>query len=118
MEQDARREALCAAIDKWQGIVEGKEVDHGSRNCKLCREYGKECFNYLSEEECPVVDFVGIAGCFDTPYTEWRRYNKQVYNMNFFPESGYVVTDERSKQLAIAELEFLIEVFDEEYDDE
>ena len=54
---------------------------------------------------CPIAKKTGIGGCVGTPYGKWSVYVR---------DSGRnKVLDERSKELAQAELKFLQDLLDE-----
>jgi hypothetical protein len=65
--------ALKGSIAKWQAIVDGTGVDHGSSNCPLC-----QLFRYSNDynaggncEGCPVAEEVEDTCCDSTPYQEY-----------------------------------------------
>lgn len=84
--------ALRGSIDKWRAIVAGDSGDLGVRNCPLCAVfYDVRCVG------CPVSERSGAAGCVNTPYIAWA----EEWDDNR-------VTDDRSRTLAQAELDFLV----------
>lgn len=64
------RRALEGAIDKWEDIVAGKEIDEGTHNCPLCKLFLKndDC------TKCPVVLATGKENCIGTPYVRFNDY--------------------------------------------
>lgn len=96
------KKALCGSIDKWVEIVEGYGSDLGSYNCPLCKKFIRNRCN-----GCPVMAKTGIRSCNETPYVDWCAYMHSV-------ECDNTVFDQTSKNLAIAELEFLISLYPED----
>jgi hypothetical protein len=103
--RDRQIEALKGSIKKWEEIVAGTGVDKGTENCPCCEAF------FLTENdktyccaECPVYLASGASGCSNTPYTDWAEYT------NDLDSCDCTVYDEESKQLAIAELEYLKQV--------
>lgn len=96
-----KREAIEAAIAKWQRIVDGNGIDNGADDCALCALYlHKSCIG------CPVTDAIGNINylCRDTPYIEWCRASRALaYNIEGV---GYEHTEE-SLAAAQKELDFL-----------
>ena len=97
------RTALEESIEKWRAIVDGHGVDSSS-NCALCHRFcrypGKRC--ELGDEPCPVFKAKGIIRCVGTPFEDWEDY--QVEHDAPFPRK---IFDDKSRQLAQAELDFL-----------
>ena len=96
--------ALQGSVEKWQDIVKGIGEDKGPINCPLCIVFNN-CDPYteivgLGCVGCPVMEKSGATGCNNTPYEAWDMYRV---------DSGeQTVTDQESKDLAQAELDFLI----------
>lgn len=88
-------EALKGSIEKWEGIVAGKIKDEGPRNCPLCKKFP-------SCDGCPVSEVTLSDSCNNSPYEEWEIYAYANHH-----EFDYMVRDEKSKELAEAELNFL-----------
>lgn len=89
-------EALKGSIAKWEGIVAGKRLDGGVRDCPLCEMfYLKSSTGCLN---CPVAIVAKDDGCRNTPYVdEWMTVG------------GIARTADTParKNAALAELEFL-----------
>lgn len=89
-------EALKESIEKWEKIVYHGCADRGTLDCALCCL----CRNCLN---CIVSIHSNQVGCANTPYVEWDyymdNYNKSNENKKVF--------DNKSKELAINELNFL-----------
>ncbi len=101
--------ALEGSIAKWEAIVNGTGVDGGTDNCPLCKEF----YNEADEDDeytqccknCPVsIAVEGQDSCCGTPYEKWGEYHI-LHNRNLYTQR--VVFDEKSKQLAQAEVDFL-----------
>lgn len=91
---EATLTALRGSIKKWEEIVAGTGADFGMDNCALCQMFADDddiC------AKCPVKEKTGKPGCGGTPYNAWSQAT--VF--------GGRVTDERTKALAQAELDFL-----------
>lgn len=101
--------ALQGSIKKWEAIVAGTGYDDGADNCSLCILF---IDNGAPEPEwaqdgclgCPVALAVGTNGCSKTPYTKWSGYQS---GNGRFNGNTRIVFDERSKELAQSELDFL-----------
>lgn len=101
--------ALQGSIKKWEEIVSGAVIDKGTENCPLCREFvnkedpdkdnGEGCYG------CPVAAEMEESGCGGTPYDKWSSYMGE--NLKYVGSPDRMVFDDRSKQLAQAELDFL-----------
>jgi len=69
-------ELLDLAIQKWQEIVAGERVDHGSDDCALCLKYKSHLYatTVLHQDSnpgcsgCPVKNWTGSSSCRYTPY--------------------------------------------------
>jgi hypothetical protein len=93
--------ALEGSIRKWEGIInDGKEDTIES--CHLCRMYHEEFTGYegVTCKGCPVAEKTGRPYCEGSPYEEWSNYDYE-------NDMSGKVTDDRSRELAIEELEFL-----------
>ena len=102
--------ALQGSIAKWEAIVNGTGKDNGVENCPLCKEFNErivwEADDWTADGcfGCPVAHHAKRAGCGNTPYTAWGNYTWEVLKQQ---HSVREVKDERSKELAQAELDFL-----------
>jgi hypothetical protein len=93
-------EALRGSIAKWEGIVNGSEVDKGCGNCPLCSKF----VNATGDcDGCPVYELSGQQACSGTPYERWHRVNPWP---NKHPEWRAAKTKQHLAA-AQAELEFL-----------
>lgn len=98
--------ALQGSIAKWQRILEGG-IENGYRDCPLCELF----FNDDEDGDgidtcagCPVSERAGMDCCSGTPYEEWSNYQ---WKNRAEREVGSRVFDEKSKQMAQSELDFL-----------
>lgn len=89
--------ALRGSIQKWEAIVAGTGADHGMDNCPLCQEFAVTDHAFRACHGCPVKARTGQSNCKGTPYIDWFDETN--------PDGR--VTDERTKALAQAELDFL-----------
>lgn len=104
--------ALMKSIEKWQNICYRGVFDGGTLDCALCQLYYS---NYDDScRSCPVMRATGEPGCTESPYYEWASY----HNTRRIPFSTRVVFDEKSLELAEAELEFLTQLLFEDKQDE
>ena len=90
--------ALQGSIAKWQAIVDGTGEDGGWKNCPLCAEFSNP--ETPADQECngcPVYEETGEPWCSASPYRAWERYVGMHHK----------VFDDRSRELAQAELDFL-----------
>lgn len=91
--------ALEQSIEKWKKVVfEGKE-EKGRYDCECCMVFD-DCFN------CPIHEYTGRPGCYNTPYIKWVTV---FLKSNFEPIPKVAVTV-KEKALANHELSFLYEV--------
>ena len=99
--------ALKGSIRKWEGIVAGKGVDKGHGNCPLCKAfYNRRTAVY--PWRCPVAKDTGRDCCSDTPYSDWQYYaEERDEDRDVDGDFCVMVFDERSKELAVKELEYL-----------
>ena len=90
-------EALKGSIQKWEKIVDGSGADFGPSNCPLCKLFWKSVTARPSPycTGCPVAEKTGEFACRSTPYEEWEGL------------SDNKVVDDRSREIAIEELNFL-----------
>lgn len=110
--------ALQGSIKKWETIVSGDAIDMGSDNCPLCQKFmaleavepdwaTDGCFG------CPVAEKVGMSLCSRTPYEKWADYvwthreDGAGVRSDSKREWHYQVFDDRSKELAQKEADFL-----------
>ncbi len=97
-------EALRGSIRKWEAIWKGDGEDLRDGNCPLCRRYNSNCCTNpdLVPTLCPVARRAETFGCEDTPWEDWMHYMT-----SFFPARTRVF-DAKSRELAKAELDFLV----------
>jgi len=103
---------LEGSVDKWLKIYYNRGEDHGRFDCPLCLMYDGEDYCNEDEEEgdllmcfgCPVAEETGKENCAGTPYKKWFD--------NFGRCEERKVVDETSKDLAKAELDFLVSILD------
>lgn len=94
--------ALQGSIAKWEKVVNGA-LEHGPQDCPLCKLF------FFDEDECkgcPVAERSGKDACSGTPYMLWIKYVGDHRRAS----TEYVeikVFDDKSKQLAQDELDFL-----------
>lgn len=73
--------ALLGSIQKWQNIVDGKDIDRGCKNCPLCHKFNKDWNDidhgpYEPDEELrncegyPVYQRTGKSNCAGSPYAD------------------------------------------------
>lgn len=94
-------QALRGSIAKWQKVVDGTGPEMGARNCPLCQMF-------ITEPDCggcPVALRTGLSGCRGTPYDTWADLE--------LDGDGDPVDEALAKQLAQAELDFLISLLPE-----
>ena len=92
-------ELINSSIQKWEDILNHGGKDMGIEDCPLCQEYlqdSKGC------TDCPVFEYTGPGRCLDTPYSDWCAYASK--------HGVYTVFDDKSKELAKAEKDFLEEL--------
>jgi hypothetical protein len=91
-------EALKGSIRKWESIVNDDGKDKGADNCDLCQLfYGDECCG------CPICLKTGEIYCRETPHDQWVNHGEN----EFIDKEYFKVFDDKSKELAQAELDFL-----------
>lgn len=95
-------EALRGSIAKWEKIVAGSEIDRYSSNCPLCHAF---CHTHQDRlcTGCPVEQRTGEGGCNLSPYDAWDDYHERIMD----PEQPRTAFDDKSRELAQAELDFL-----------
>ena len=73
---------LREAIDeKWIPIVNGTDVDDGTSNCHLCKEFQKlYCTN------CLIMKETGQRGCIGTPNDDWCIHHSKKHPKMGRPE--------------------------------
>ena len=82
-------------IKKWEGICYAGKEDRGWRDCAYCLEYqSNACW------ACPIAFFSGEYQCRKTPYWDFNNYS-----------DFDLVTDEKSKELALDMLNYVKEIF-------
>ena len=109
-DQATEIEAIQQAIQKWEGICMGCNIDSGINNCALCLKYLDNTDNCTA---CPICKVTGREGCLGTPYSPWA------YSFKYKPGSLLGIQHGIRKKanasnihLAIAELEFLYGVLE------
>lgn len=91
------------AEEKWESILNGGE-DLGIENCSFCRQFFTEdC------EGCPIAEFTNKQNCYNTPYFQWDRY-QSAHSFTYKGNIRFKVFDEKSRELAEKELEFIKQV--------
>lgn len=99
--------ALRGSIKKWERIVAGKLGDYGNENCDLCKKFwsweGGIHGTAFCNTECPIKIKTGKDTCSGTPHIVWCEYLTE----NKYQIHHNKVFDEKSKQLALDELNFL-----------
>lgn len=99
--------ALKGSIKKWERIVNGSGVDKLQENCALCIYCEKHIDRGGSLSVCagcPIQRYTGRGLCERTPWYRWYSY---YFQQNTTIGQYAKVFDEKSKQLAQAELDFL-----------
>ena len=94
-------------LEKWEHVCEGA-IEHGKHDCAFCVH-----FHNYNCEECPISEYTGHIKCRKTPYVDWN--NNAAAKVDFSEksiivkkiDSGLVIHDKLSKQIAEQELEFL-----------
>lgn len=103
-------EALKGSIEKWEGIVAGRDTDRGQANCSLCYLFNNPILDTSDFcEGCPIKEKSGIAYCNGTHYSAWLRHQKE--QCHPFP---YGINCSECSPLAQAELDFLKSLLPEE----
>lgn len=103
---------LEESIQKWEGIVAGTGRDQAAGNCSLCQKFNwtpSKPMNFKPCKQCPVYVVTRVIACQKTPYEAFNDYLKYWDRYSFFDygDKAGMVFDERSKELAQAELDFL-----------
>lgn len=113
--------ALQGSIKKWEAIVAGTGLDAGTINCPLCQEFADKTGDIDDDTwredgcvGCPVAETVGTHSCGRTPYSDWAAYTWDHRNDGAGVETNhgarhfdYRVFDDKSKDIAQKELDFL-----------
>ena len=97
-----QRTALEKSIVKWELIVIGEGEDRGCGNCELCHLYTDNFCN-----SCPVMLTTGQDDCSNSPWKPWQQYQAENGKEDGPLSRNMKVFDEKSKELAQAELDFL-----------
>ena len=63
--------ALKRSIQKWKLIERGEMPDLGNKNCDLCIKHSNAA-GFTQCRGCPVMDYTGVTGCRNTPWTAWE----------------------------------------------
>ena len=93
--------ALEKSIKKWEAIVDGTGVDHGSLNCALCLRFTNGC-ETTEGELCPVHIDSGELNCFNTPWQDWCEALTEKHFLRLRKAA-----DDETVMCAVLELEFL-----------
>jgi hypothetical protein len=97
--------ALQGSIAKWERIVAGTGIDHGSRNCPLCQKFApprwEDSETEMPCEGCPVMVATGLDRCRGSPYDKYAKA-LNLHSM-FYSKSVEMAL----KAAAQAELDFL-----------
>jgi hypothetical protein len=99
--------ALKSSIEKWELIYKEDGSDYGPGNCGLCMEFRVSIplpTPKVKCDGCPVFEKTNKVGCSGTPHAEWNNYLED--NLDEANDE-FIVFDEKSKQLALDELNFL-----------
>lgn len=94
-------EALRGSIAKWEKILTGTDEDIGYLNCPLCAAFYEDdnCAG------CPVKERTGRRYCMGSPYDRWHTLMVDTHGNA--KTARWTVTDDASRELAQAELDFL-----------
>jgi hypothetical protein len=100
--------AIKGSVEKWEGIVNLRGIDHGEEDCPLCIEFREES----SCDGCPIKIKTGTSLCFETPYEEWRNTSdrlktEKLHIVGFNSQ----VMGPKSLQAAQKELQFLKDLY-------
>lgn len=95
------------SIQKWQDIVDGVGVDDGAKNCALCEMFSENLPVIKICVGCPVWKKTGERCCADTPYDDWMEIQEAREKRDRDYDSLWECFDEKSKEAAKKELEFL-----------
>ncbi len=112
-EESIAQDALDECIDKWKDIVAGTVASRGPLNCVLCDAFRKTTglLQPVKCDGCPVKARTGKDGCAGSPYPAFLKYMEGCGEDKVWPDdlAGYpLVADDESRELAQAELDFLI----------
>ena len=100
--------ALESAVEKWKGVV-GGNIDHGIRNCPLCKIFYSEFKRKGCCDGCPVRDHTGKKYCIDSPYERWIAHHDEDLDHD---SDEYQIECDECKSLAQQEVEFLQELLE------
>ncbi len=101
-------EALRQSIKKWENIVYHNAIDGHASDCKLC-----QLFMIIDKNtcpDCPIMKKTGKHRCKGSPYENWINYLEEKQS------DEYKIIDDHSRELAIDELFFLIDLLMERQD--
>lgn len=105
--------ALNGSIcNKWEKIESGIGYDAGAANCPLCRAFHPDAIVEKRCAGCPVKEHTGRVLCRGTPYETWARHFSA---LKIYPGLRRRVTDDETRALAQAELDFLRSLLPEEH---
>ena len=102
-------QAIEKSIEKWDGIIEGKKIDEGPRNCALCQMFLDEDHTCV---DCPVklygdsIPGPSFFGCDNTPYPDFVDHWDYLSN----EKASELIKDKEYVRLAKVERKFLKEV--------
>jgi hypothetical protein len=92
--------SLQSSIEKWENIVDETGTDGGTDDCQCCIEfYGS--FSPQSCCGCPIAYKTNSSLCENTPYEKWA------IGTTGDNVTVRMVTDKKTKKLAINQLNFL-----------
>jgi hypothetical protein len=106
MDYEKAINTISRSIDKWYGVTFKGRTENGHYDCELCHVYRVQYddSSLLHCIACPIYSDTGEPGCHVTPYFEWVCYNTKKFNFYIGPCR---VFDEKSKELALKELNYL-----------
>ena len=119
-------ELLDKSIEHWEDIAQGGGISTGTSSCPLCQQY----YDHLDKPlctGCPIQEYTGISGCAQTPYADYFDVCKSCYrdekenNHKLQPSHRIedlvsITNQEKERQAAQEELDFLQSLRDEGYD--
>jgi hypothetical protein len=112
---------IIKAIEKWNKILDGSDVDQGIRNCPLCKVFWKDSREHaiLGCTYCPIVIHLlrtthtkstadDLGGCCATPYLAWSQHHHQKHSKGepYFKQ-GMTIDCDDCLSLAVEEADFL-----------
>ena len=98
--------ALERSIIKWYGVLDGTVLDHGSKNCPLCKRF-RNIQDYFSCNGCHVKEKSRENGCGNTPYQDWYSHHLKKHAKVRFQTKGRRIQCPKCYELAVREVKFL-----------